>query len=555
MKDEKPKRKQKIMKFLAISSIVISLVLSSFALYNSNQLDDLKSGNDGETSLSRISSLYGTHGCENGGFSIQFGIDDNRDGVLGDEEVADIRNVCHGTQGPPGPMGNRGYWGYNGSDGLNGSDGQIGTSSFIDSFVGTYGPCPQAAVIEMGNNSTSGEVDSSVKICFEELTKGRLTDINPNSGNSFSTACNGGITHQELFLFSAARDGNCLLFKLENGILEQLSDDIDFLPGSILGYEVHEERIWFDADDGTGTQLWSSDGVTLWKETNLSSHIQEGDEILKLQEELILSHQNGLLIFSDSDTMIGGAFSNLTSANQTLIYNTGTGISLLGNTLQGEIHSDAAFYSDYYWFIATTDNYGQQLHRASALGIERMTSQLTNEPGQIISPTILGENLVFDSEGLMSFNTSSLQLSELNSSIQTIAQDSDWITDTERLWFECGVPSTGFELCTSDGENAWLHSDHIAGMESSNPSHFELIDDEVILLIEDPIQGGQLAHITDEGLEILWDHDPGNLQSGVHGQLWIGQDFVFFIADDSIVGLELYAWAHGELSDEWIIIH
>ena len=71
MKDEKPKRKQKIMKFLAISSIVISLVLSSFALYNSNQLDDLKSGNDGETSLSRISSLYGTQGCENGGFSIQ----------------------------------------------------------------------------------------------------------------------------------------------------------------------------------------------------------------------------------------------------------------------------------------------------------------------------------------------------------------------------------------------------------------------------------------------------------------------------------------------------
>ena len=46
MKDEKPKRKQKIMKFLAISSIVISLVLSSFALYNSNQLDDLKSKNE-----------------------------------------------------------------------------------------------------------------------------------------------------------------------------------------------------------------------------------------------------------------------------------------------------------------------------------------------------------------------------------------------------------------------------------------------------------------------------------------------------------------------------
>ena len=95
MTDEKPKRKQKIMKFLAISSIVISLVLSSFALYNSNELDDLKPGNDGETSLSRISSLYKRQGCENGGFSIQFGIDDNRDGTLGDEEVADIRTVSY----------------------------------------------------------------------------------------------------------------------------------------------------------------------------------------------------------------------------------------------------------------------------------------------------------------------------------------------------------------------------------------------------------------------------------------------------------------------------
>ncbi len=77
----------------------------------------------------------------------------------------------------------------------------------------------------------------------------------------------------------------------------------------------------------------------------------------------------------------------------------------------------------------------------------------------------------------------------------------------------------------------------------------------MILLIEDPINGGQLARVADNGLEILWDHDSGNLQSGVHGQLWIGKDFVFFIADDSSLGLEMYAWAHGEMSEEWIIIH
>ena len=58
MKGEKGKRKQKIMKFLAISSIITSLVLSSIALHNSSDLDELKSGDDGETSLSRIGSSW-----------------------------------------------------------------------------------------------------------------------------------------------------------------------------------------------------------------------------------------------------------------------------------------------------------------------------------------------------------------------------------------------------------------------------------------------------------------------------------------------------------------
>ena len=30
---------------------------------------------------------------------------------------------------------------------------------------------------------------------------------------------------------------------------------------------------------------------------------------------------------------------------------------------------------------------------------------------------------------------------------------------------------------------------------------------------------------------------------------------LFFIGDDASVGLEMYGWAHGELSEEWIVIH
>ena len=256
MAESKPTKKQKILKFLSISTVIISLVLSSIALYYTSDIDDLESGTDGDTTLSKTGPLYGTHGCEDGGFSIQTGIDSDGRWVLENSEVTDIKNVCHGTEGPPGPMGNRGYWGYNGTDGVdgqngtNGTNGEIGVSSFISSFLGEYGPCQEAVVIEMGNNSTSGVVDSSVKICFQELDSGRLTDINPNTGDSVSTACNGGLAISELFIFAAARDGNCLLYKIQDGNLQQLSANVDFAPGLILGFSTYEDRIWFDADDG-----------------------------------------------------------------------------------------------------------------------------------------------------------------------------------------------------------------------------------------------------------------------------------------------------------------
>ena len=113
---------------------------------------------------------------------------------------------------------------------------------------------------------------------------------------------------------------------------------------------------------------------------------------------------------------------------------------------------------------------------------------------------------MLDSNGLVSLDTDSLQITELNTSIQSIPQDSDWIASNGMLWFECGIPSNGYELCVSDGENAWLHSDHVAGMESSNPSKFALVGDEVILLIDDPTQGGQLAQITDTGIGVSYTH-------------------------------------------------
>ncbi|MGB2452339.1 MAG: collagen-like triple helix repeat-containing protein [Candidatus Poseidoniaceae archaeon] len=559
MAENKPTRKQKILKFLGISSVIISLVLSSIALYYTSDIGNLESGVDGKTTLSKTGSLYGTHGCEDGGFSIQSGIDSDGSGILEGDEVTDIKNVCHGTQGPPGPMGNRGYWGHNGTDGLNGTDGingtngEIGVSSFIGSHTGSYGPCQEAVVIEMGNNSSSGEVESSIKICFQELDSGRMTDIHPNSGNSFSTGCNGGLAVSDLFVFAAALDGNCLLYKIQDGSLQQISASVDFAPGSILGFIAHQDRIWFDANDGGGTQLWSTDGLTLWQETNLSVQIQAGDRLIEADNELVLQYGNGLMTFGDNDSLISGTYSNLASANDVLIYSTGSSINLNGTILNGELNSDVAFHDGYYWFIATSDSDGPQLHRSDSLTLEKMTTSLQSTSGQIVSPTVIGNSIVFDSDGLVSFNTTSLILSEMNTSIVNL--NSQYIVKDGMLFFQCGIPSLGYELCTSNGDDAWLHSDYASGMDSSTPQHFTIIDNRLVGIVDHPTEGGQLVEVRDEGMVLLWDYHSGNFDAGTQGEIWFDNQMIYFIGDDPTVGLEMYGWAYGELTDDWIVIH
>ena len=146
--------------------------------------------------------------------------------------------------------------------------------------------------------------------------------------------------------------------------------------------------------------------------------------MIVVQDELILNHQGGMTIFAESDTMISGTFSNLSGANQTLIYNTVSGFSLL-ETIRG----------DSFWPPTILITIGslqkptiwQQLHRANSSAVERITTQLTGNPGRHQSYN-LGERIV-DSNGLVSLDINSLQITELNTSIQSIPQDSDWIVN------------------------------------------------------------------------------------------------------------------------------
>ena len=182
-----------------------------------------------------------------------------------------------------------------------------------------------------------------------------------------------------------------------------------------------------------------------------------------------------------------------------------------------------------------------------------MTTTLHTTAGQNVNPTVVGNSIVFDSNGLFSFNTASMILSEMNTSITNV--NPHYVANGDELFFQCGIPSLGYELCLTDGDDAWLHSDYAIGMDSSSPEHLTLVGDRLVAIFHHPTEGGQLVEINEEGTNLLWDFHNGNFDAGTQGEIWFDSQMIYFIGDDPIVGLEMYGWSYGELIDEWVVIH
>ena len=82
-KNKKIKSKRDKKPIIVALILTISMLMSAMALYSSMGESphlEYADGIDGQTSLIITGVLYGTHACEEGGFSIQSGIDDDGDG-------------------------------------------------------------------------------------------------------------------------------------------------------------------------------------------------------------------------------------------------------------------------------------------------------------------------------------------------------------------------------------------------------------------------------------------------------------------------------------------
>ena len=87
------------------------------------------------SSMTRFLSVASTDDCPAGGIELEYGIDQNTNGELDDDEVNGTQVVCHGASGAKGDKGDQGEQGDKGDQGSQGSQGQtpvLGLRQFAD---------------------------------------------------------------------------------------------------------------------------------------------------------------------------------------------------------------------------------------------------------------------------------------------------------------------------------------------------------------------------------------------------------------------------------------
>ncbi len=469
-----------------------------------------------------------------------------------------------------GSPGSNGFDGWNGTNGSNGTDGLNGSNTLVERLSGAVGPCPNAMILTFGVDVSpqdgilsESEINSVLKLCLESLLNQRITDFSFDNSESFTSGCQGGVLLNNSMVIAAYGSNQCQLYGFTNyyqPILIAENFEGDMAPGRNLGFTVHNDRAWFDADDGTSRQVWSTDGVTAWKETNYSFDFSAGSELLVVDNEIIIVSPNGMTTIGDTDTHINGNFNNISIVFNNLVYNNATGYNIDDEHFTGEIHGQAIEVDGNYWFMATTDNDGMELHKSNGIIIEKMTSTLRGIPAAKFPILYYGHEILFDAKLGADINTGFLAYDMMTNTVDKVTgnvllpgDNTKPLIHKGKLWFDCTTGSAGNELCTYDGVDARVHFDYTPGISSSFPKHITVVEDELVLIIDDTTMGGVLAKV-DVGISLLWDPEPGQQAAGLVGKIWVAEDALYFMANSSSFGQEMYLYPTGALIGDWIVV-
>ena len=148
-----------------------------------------------------MTQVPGTN-CATGGKSLSYGVDQNSDGSLSNDEVTSTQYLCNGSAGPNGSQGERGAPGMPGST----EAGYPGRSAFVVTEAASEQECPAGGTVfkvgvdddRNGVLDLPGEVDSTQVVCNgsngSNGADGMSVAVNatPFSGSQ-GTCTNGGV--------------------------------------------------------------------------------------------------------------------------------------------------------------------------------------------------------------------------------------------------------------------------------------------------------------------------------------------------------------------------
>ncbi|MFZ8906189.1 MAG: DUF7151 family protein [Poseidonia sp.] len=387
----------------------------------------------------------------------------------------------------------------------------------------------------------------------------------------------------------------------------------DAMPGRDLGLHTLDggNLVLFDATDGTnGRQLWVSDGTE--NGTQALGQVEAIPPLPWADGLLFRSPTSDLVWTNGSDLRTWTSLPRWTAAQQEAVAANLSGLNQVG---QAWLHTD----QQAVWFSATDTSGDVEPHRleldgtltswaVNAFGSSQLANLLTVENDVVaaasrggvkqvlrlhdngthawltsIAPAsgdtrlgegmglhLIGNNLIFDAQtvaGEPRLWTSNLVNGitlQLSSTILAPGAQVGVANTGTRLMFDCLTASTGLETCMTDGtpQGSRVVHDLTPGLMSSDVRAVAAVGDGWLVISDGWVNGSArgvaLWVVEGDAMRPVYNPWPGSSNSSAaltYGQLVIGPTQAWMIAHDGVHGHEWHRWSHGELSDDWIVIH
>jgi len=523
---------------------------------NGSQGPEGPAGADGDDGADALNALVSSspeasgNNCANGGTRIDVGVDDNADGVLDATEIDQTQYVCNGGSSNntmltsiSSPLSNMGCdaGGRTVSYGLDNGDG-----------AGTYAN----GVLEPGEVDASTTLCSRYStVLFRDINTGSgngyfesmfgQNNVPTRSliavGNTLFMAANDGTNGLELWKSDGTASGTVMVKDINTGTGDGITTAFAF--GPIM--TAFGTTLYFVANDGTnGDELWKSDGTA-----NGTMMVKDIDNGSGSSDPYSLTAVGNTLFFQASDGTNGY---ELWKSDGTT-----NGTMMVKDINNGSSSSDPSYltaFGNTLYFRANDGTNGTELWKSDGTATGTVLTDINNGSGGSypFQFTVIGNTLYFTADD--GTNGGELWKSDgtangtmmvkdiYNGFYSSNAYELTALGNT--LYFSASDGTNGSELWKSDGtaNGTMMIKDINSGSDPSMSQFFTVVGNTLYFQAHDGTNGVELweSDGTALGTVLVKDIRYGSGSSNPNDFAIIGNT-LYFTANDGYTGIELYS--------------